>query len=373
MLESHKMGAQGLHTLLNQSLGSAPSTTGDVQWKEKNRAPSKEPACFKAAVQESAQVKASLKADIYAKRYAELQRDVETLPKGKLYQRYASEFSSWKRAMYSRQDGVSFDKAALGDFRNWLLHLGPRPRGRRTRDYTADRVDLRKGYEPGNLRWASIAEQNRNRRIAKWIDWSGNRYSRRGFAKLLGVPYKRICKQLERNWPISRIVEAAGGDPDPVLGFRFPEGAAELLEREYRRRMERSSSYYTLNRLDWLPLFYEDQWKAESRPAARSKFKALWEEAKRERERRYAAREALEASKRDELLLRVAPPDPSTAPLSLTEPALSGERARGCNQLQKSTAVSKPESISKEDRERQREMIRLWLVEHRPKSFTEKR
>ena len=47
----------------------------------------------------------------------------------------------------------------LARFSEWVeANLGPRD-GR-----SLDRIDNEKGYEPGNLRWASISEQNRNRR-----------------------------------------------------------------------------------------------------------------------------------------------------------------------------------------------------------------
>lgn len=46
----------------------------------------------------------------------------------------------------------------------WILdNLGPKP----SKDYSLDRVDNNKHYEPGNLRWATREEQARNKRQYK--------------------------------------------------------------------------------------------------------------------------------------------------------------------------------------------------------------
>jgi hypothetical protein len=47
-------------------------------------------------------------------------------------------------------------------FTSFLTDMGERPEGT-----TLDRVDVNGNYEPGNCRWATTSEQNKNRRPMK--------------------------------------------------------------------------------------------------------------------------------------------------------------------------------------------------------------
>ena len=53
-----------------------------------------------------------------------------------------------------------FSKDNPKGFDNWLAHVGPAP----TETHTLDRKDNDKGYEPGNLKWATPKEQRANQR-----------------------------------------------------------------------------------------------------------------------------------------------------------------------------------------------------------------
>lgn len=46
------------------------------------------------------------------------------------------------------------------DFSAFLAHIGPRP----SRNHSLDRIDNGRGYEPGNVRWATLSTQASNRR-----------------------------------------------------------------------------------------------------------------------------------------------------------------------------------------------------------------
>lgn len=85
--------------------------------------------------------------------------------------RYSSEYSSWGSMKGRCLDKNNKDYPRWGGrgitvFLDWIdsfeafyEHVGQRPRGT-----TLDRINNTKGYEPGNVRWATPSQQQRNRR-----------------------------------------------------------------------------------------------------------------------------------------------------------------------------------------------------------------
>jgi hypothetical protein len=74
--------------------------------------------------------------------------------------------------------------------------LGDKP----TERHSLDRIDVERGYEPGNLRWASPAEQARNRRCNVLITVEDETLCVSDWAQRLGVTPQTVFQRLKLGW-----------------------------------------------------------------------------------------------------------------------------------------------------------------------------
>jgi hypothetical protein len=90
-------------------------------------------------------------------------------------QKYRSEYSSWEKMFSRRYDPRNAGFHNYGGrgvvvcerwhvFANFLADMGEKP----DHKLTLDRIDNSGNYEPGNVRWATRAEQGQNRRDTKF-------------------------------------------------------------------------------------------------------------------------------------------------------------------------------------------------------------
>lgn len=85
------------------------------------------------------------------------------------------------------------------DFPAFLAYIGPKP----TPKHTIDRIDNAKGYEPGNVRWATREEQNRNRSSNRVLTHNGASRCLAEWAAVTGMKRETIAKRLLSGWSVA--------------------------------------------------------------------------------------------------------------------------------------------------------------------------
>lgn len=86
-------------------------------------------------------------------------------------------------------------------FENFVTDMGLRPEGG-----TLERINGNKNYTPSNCRWASIQEQQRNRRDMRPLTLSGRTQLSTDWAVELGIPKSTICNRLKNGWSVERTL-----------------------------------------------------------------------------------------------------------------------------------------------------------------------
>lgn len=90
-------------------------------------------------------------------------------------------------------------------YANFLADMGERPAGT-----SLDRIDNRKGYEPGNCRWADGKTQGENRGCVRKLTFNGRTQNPEDWARELGLRPQTIRSRLDRGWPVERVLTAPG-------------------------------------------------------------------------------------------------------------------------------------------------------------------
>lgn len=82
------------------------------------------------------------------------------------------------------------------DFSEFWTELGPRPEG-----HTLDRIDVMGHYEPGNVRWATMSEQCRNKRNNIHVLYEGKKMCLYDAAKLSGMDPGALRRRIQTGCP----------------------------------------------------------------------------------------------------------------------------------------------------------------------------
>jgi hypothetical protein len=88
-------------------------------------------------------------------------------------------------------------------FVQWILeNLGHKP----TIGYSLDRIDNKKGYVPGNLRWATPKQQQRNREDTRYVVLGGVRATLCDLADRFGLDSGVLRGRLDRGWSVKEAL-----------------------------------------------------------------------------------------------------------------------------------------------------------------------
>lgn len=82
----------------------------------------------------------------------------------------------------------------------FMEDMGDRP----SIEYTLDREDNSRGYEPGNCRWATKKEQARNTRANRPIVFFGEEVTVSELAERAGIDAEIARQRLKLGWSIGR-------------------------------------------------------------------------------------------------------------------------------------------------------------------------
>lgn len=93
--------------------------------------------------------------------------------------------------------GIRVCQEWMDSFEAFLLYVGPRPSAL----HTIDRIDNDCGYEPGNVRWSTRTEQQRNKTNSHLITFRGETMCLSEWSKRLGMG-GTLRQRLFRGWTV---------------------------------------------------------------------------------------------------------------------------------------------------------------------------
>lgn len=126
---------------------------------------------------------------------------------------YKAEYQCWqdmrrrclnpKRRDYARYGGRGIKVCdRWASFATFLADMGPRPSPK----HSLDRIDNLGHYEPGNCKWATAAEQTRNRRSNLHVTIDGVTKVAADWEKEYNLPRCTIRDRLRSGWSGARLL-----------------------------------------------------------------------------------------------------------------------------------------------------------------------
>lgn len=87
-------------------------------------------------------------------------------------------------------------------FENFLADMGPKPPG-----LSLDRINSTKGYSRANCRWATLQQQNQNRKGCIWFRYKNEKLNLREWSRRLGIDSATLYRGHQRGWSLRKIIQ----------------------------------------------------------------------------------------------------------------------------------------------------------------------
>jgi len=87
-------------------------------------------------------------------------------------------------------------------FNDFLKDMGERP----SREYSVDRIDNSKGYDPSNCRWATRRQQCQNRASSRIITIGSESMCGAEWSRKSGIPYASMMSRIRKGWDVTKAI-----------------------------------------------------------------------------------------------------------------------------------------------------------------------
>lgn len=115
-----------------------------------------------------------------------------------------------------------------GGFVAFLAHIGPCPGPL----FSVDRINNARGYEPGNVRWATATQQMRNKTNNRLITANGVTMTLMAWAELLGMSHTSILGRIQRGMSEAEAVTKPPQPNNPRRRHLAPDWLHEKTRTE---------------------------------------------------------------------------------------------------------------------------------------------
>lgn len=98
--------------------------------------------------------------------------------------------------------GITVCDRWLRSYENFLEDMGRAP----SPDHSIDRINNDGNYEPLNCQWATMQEQNNNRRCSRYLTHDNQTRTLSEWSRFTGINSKTLHKRLKNGWSVEKAI-----------------------------------------------------------------------------------------------------------------------------------------------------------------------